>query len=124
MGKSVEITLYHVSWCGHCVRFKNEKTKELKGGEKISSWNLIKKYVEDGDNEHKGVKIKLSESDGDNDSNQTINNEPVTGYPTLKFTVTNGNVSKEYNYSDYVGKRDPKVLLTFLKNVCEELSNA
>jgi hypothetical protein len=111
MGKEVEVTLYYANWCGHCVTFKPE-------------WKKFKKNIGDINEKDTGVKIQTKEhehSELEKMGGGKINDEDISGYPTLKIKLTKGKDSKEYDYGDY-GKRDGEYMTKFIKNLCGELA--
>src|SRR3989338_7362967 len=93
----IKVTLYHADWCGHCKQFMPE-------------WN---KFA----NEYKTLnesdfKIEHDSIESGSGANETINNEPIKGYPTIKLSVTvNKNFSKEY---EYIRERNSKSLINVL----------
>lgn len=106
---SLKLTLYHASWCGHCVTF-------------IPEWEKLEKYISDIGYKHNGVKISLASQD-DKDLKKhgggKINNVPIEGYPTLKFGLTLGNISKEY---EYLKGRESNIIANYVKKVCDGLA--
>jgi thiol-disulfide isomerase/thioredoxin len=111
MVMSVELTLYHAEWCGHCVTFKPE-------------WEKIKKYIKEAGNKCNGVEIKVNEYEYEQIEKMggvKINDDEITGYPTLKLKLSSNDVSKEYNLMEHAEERTAKYIVTFIKNVCDGL---
>lgn len=95
MEKPIKITLYHATWCGHCVSF-------------MPTWNEMmndKKMC-------KNIKFVSYESSMLNtlpESERTIKGEEISGYPTIRITI-NG---EDYYYE---GSRTKNDILQFILN--------
>jgi thiol-disulfide isomerase/thioredoxin len=93
---SINVTLYHANWCGHCQEFMPEWKKFEKEMETNSKRKVTVNSVEES---------SLSRSDM-----PKINGKDIRGFPTIK--ITNGD--KEINYD---GKRTAKDLIKYLDNI-------
>ena len=92
---SANITLYHATWCGHCISF-------------LPEWEKIKKEKSDK------ISFNEYESEEVEAKNATIDGKPLQGFPSIKITFkdSNGKNTKEI---DYVGKRRKEEILDFVK---------
>ena len=99
---TVDSTLFHANWCGHCKTFMPE-------------WEKFKKQIENQGGSHNGVNITFHEYESstvDKDpSLGKINGKDLRGYPTIRITVSSGKKSIEYEYD---GKRNVDELLNHI----------
>jgi hypothetical protein len=111
MKKSLEITLYHSEQCGHCVTFKPE-------------WKRLQKNLAEAKNKYNGIPIKLEDIEESQSKGVmgTINGKEIDGYPTIKFKLTIGDKSKEYDYADYGKKRDCANMSKLIINICNGMA--
>jgi len=92
---SVSVTLFHATWCGHCVKFMPE-------------WERMKKTQ----NIAKNIDFAAHESSEMNTldvKKKTINGNKIGGYPTIKISL-NGS---EFEYE---GERKTKNILSFIRD--------
>lgn len=97
-------TLYHAEWCGHCKRFMPE-------------WNAFKSQVEQMGGIYNGIRITTNEYKDTQLSREKpalINGQPIDGFPTLKLTVTKNGKTTEINYT---GKRNAKELFSYIASL-------
>ncbi len=88
---TVDATLYHAKWCGHCKTF-------------LPEWKKAKEALETAvTNNVKIIMNDYEESQLDKNEIVTINGKPVRGYPTLKIKVYDDK-GKSIEY-EYDGKR-------------------
>lgn len=109
---SVELTLYYANWCGHCVSFKPE-------------WEKLKNYISQAQNSYNGIDIKTGEYEHDKLEEMgggKINGKDIQGYPTVKIKLSKKEESKEYDLGDHGKERNADYMVTFIKNVCDGLS--
>ena len=102
----LKLTLYHASWCGHCVTF-------------LPEWQKLEKYVSDMGYKYNGVKIHLvsyDDKDLKNVGGGKINDTSIEGYPTIKFGLTLNKMKKEYEYSK---EQKSNVIINYIKKVCD-----
>jgi hypothetical protein len=110
--KSVDVTLYYATWCGHCVNMKPE-------------WNRFKENIEGIENTHNSIKIKIEEhehSELEKKGGGKINGKDIQGYPTIKIKLTCGKEKKEYDFDKYGKERGSDYMTNFIKNVCNGLA--
>lgn len=91
---SINVTLYHANWCGHCQEFMPEWKKfekEIKTNPKISV-NSVEEST-------------LNRSDM-----PKINGKDIRGFPTIKITIGDKEI-------DYNGKRTAGDLIKYLDKV-------
>lgn len=94
MTKSIEVTLLHATWCGHCVNFKPHWDKFILYLKKTEGMIGDKKIIVA---EYESEKLKNPEYN----SVKLINGKEFRGYPTIKITVKEGGkILKEYEYSE------------------------
>jgi hypothetical protein len=108
---SLVLTLYFANWCGHCGPLK-------------PVWNELTNNIKDMGNKYNGVKIivkKIEDSDAQKTGGAKINGEDIEGYPTIKFGLTAGGESKEY---EYLKERDVDTVIDYVKKVCDGLAKA
>jgi thiol-disulfide isomerase/thioredoxin len=100
MSVTIDGTLYHASWCGHCKNF-------------LPEWNKFKQQIQSLNGKHKGIRITTHEYEDKNlpVDGATIKGEQIKGYPTLKITVTQNGKSNEIEYE---GKRNAKELFWYV----------
>lgn len=101
MSITIDGTLYHAKWCGHCRNF-------------LPEWEKFKEQVEAIGGKHGNIKITTHEFEDtqlSRDKPVTINGQPIGGFPTLKITVKQNGKTKEI---DYAGKRKAKELFWYI----------
>lgn len=101
MSISIDGTLYHAKWCGHCRNFMPE-------------WKKFKQQIEAIGGTYKGITITTHEYEDKQLSRSkpvTINDIPIGGFPTLKITIMQNGEKKEI---DYAGKRTAKELFFYI----------
>lgn len=108
---TVDSTLFHANWCGHCKNF-------------LPEWNDIKKKIEKIEEKgglRNGVNITYHEYESDtidkNPSLGKINGKDLRGYPTIRITVSSGKKSIEYEYD---GKRKADELLNHITEIASK----
>jgi thiol-disulfide isomerase/thioredoxin len=88
---SINVTLYHANWCGHCQEFMPE-------------WKNFEKKIKSNGN----VKIQaIEESTLSRDNMPKINGKDIRGFPTIK--ISKGNKEIDYN-----GERTANALSEYL----------
>jgi hypothetical protein len=113
MVKSVEVTLFHADWCGHCVNFKPE-------------WKAFQNKIKKINNIYKGVNININEYEHahlEKIGGGKINGIDIDGYPTIRIKLTCDKEEKEYNYENYGKQRNSDYMTKFIKNICKEFAN-
>jgi len=101
MSVTIDGTLYHAKWCGHCIKF-------------IPEWEKFKTEIKKINGVYKNITITTHEFEDSQLSREnpaTINGKEIAGFPTLKITVTKNGKTKEI---DYAGKRNAKELFWFI----------
>lgn len=91
--KTKYLTLYHVSWCGHCTRF-------------LPLWEALTKYVE----KKKIKNLKLQHFDYEKSNIPDKFKMEINGYPTL--VIKDGN-----NTITYEEGREPKDMVELIKKL-------
>lgn len=92
--KPIDITLFHASWCGHCVRFMPEweRLKKTNNLDRFFNFNQYESNMLDSLDHH----------------TKTINGQQISGFPTIKISV----FDKQYEYDDH---RNIHSILNFVK---------
>lgn len=101
MSITIDGTLYHARWCGHCRNF-------------LPEWEKFKNQIKSINGIHNNIKITTHEFEDtqiSRDKPATINGQPIAGFPTLKITITKNGKTKEI---DYEGKRNAKELFWYI----------
>jgi thiol-disulfide isomerase/thioredoxin len=95
----IDVKLYHATWCGHCKVFKPE-------------WEAFESSINNKKIKHRNVGFSADAIESSNvTKNDTVNGQPIEGYPTIKITVSKGGHSEEINY---MGKRTAAELTDFM----------
>jgi len=109
MGKpTLECTLFYANWCGHCVNAKKE-------------WEILQNKVSNIQDEFKNVKIivnKFEEAESNKLKNSQINGKNIDGYPTIRFKLTSGKDTKDYEYDK---ERKADILEIYIRRICTRL---
>jgi len=100
-GASINMTLYHAHWCGHCVSF-------------LPLWDKLKSELANSNNKLHGVPIKFEsfEESKLKKGGANINGKPISGYPTIKLTLSVNGATKDYEYTG-----DRKDIMNYLKEL-------
>ncbi len=96
MSTTIDGTLYHAKWCGHCVKF-------------IPEWEKFKNTISSMNGNYKGIKITTHEYE-DRElplDGATVNGDQIRGFPTIKITAKKNGVTNEH---EYMGKKNAKEL--------------
>ena len=101
--KTIRITLFHASWCGHCTNF-------IPTWEKMTGDKNAQKNIEFVDYEEAGL-ASLP------DTVKTINGSQARqfGFPTLKISIDDA----EYLYE---GQRTPESIYTFVVSKIQKMT--
>lgn len=99
---SVSVTLFHATWCGHCVRFMPE-------------WERMKK-TQNIANNIDFVAHESSEMGSLDSKKKTINGKQIGGFPTIKVSIN----EDEYEYE---GDRKTRNILSFIRDRIKESSH-
>lgn len=91
--KPIKMTLFHASWCDHCVRF-------------MPVWEEMKKDA-DANKNIEFVQYEQKELEGMDESVKLINGKKIRGYPTIKISI-------DGNDYDYDGNRTAKDIYLFI----------
>ncbi len=109
MNPSLNITLYHAAWCGHCVAFKPE-------------WNKFQAMMKKNGNNVNGVKVKINtieDTEAERTGGAKINSKPIDGFPTIKLGLSDGKNSKEY---EYLKSRNPDEIMKYVDKITAGLA--
>lgn len=101
MSITIDGTLFHAKWCGHCKNFMPE-------------WTKFKNKIANIGGKHNNINITTHEFEDKELSREkpvTINGKPIEGFPTIKITITKNGRTREI---DYEGKRKADELFWFI----------
>jgi thiol-disulfide isomerase/thioredoxin len=99
--KSIKITLFHASWCGHCKDFFPEK------------WNQLKS-IPDAQKNIDFVEYEESAIKNLDRKELLINGKEFEGYPTIKIEI----LGKQFNY---MKKREVDDILDYIKTTLKKM---